>query len=159
MKLSTLVKSMTLASSLVLSSLSFAADVGMNADANDLAISGYDTVAYFTEGSPVKGKGKYSATHNGAIFHFASAKNRDLFKANPDHYAPQYGGYCAMGVALSKKFDVDPKAWRIVDNKLYLNLNKDVQKKWATDIPGHLAESERNWNGIQAVSADVLSEE
>jgi YHS domain-containing protein len=159
MKLSVLVKSVTLASSLVLSSLSFAVDVGVNADANDLAISGYDTVAYFTKGSPVKGKGKFSATYKGAIYHFATAENRDLFKSDPEHYAPQYGGYCAMGVALSQKFDVDPKAWRIVDNKLYLNLNKDVQKKWATDIPGHLSESERNWNGIEAVSAKVLSDE
>ena len=159
MEFSTIFKSVALASSIAFSGLSMAADVGVNASENDLAIKGYDAVSYFTKGKPTKGRNKYTTTYKGAIYQFSSASNRDRFKDSPDQYAPQYGGYCAMGVALSQKLDTDPSAWRIVDDKLYLNLNKDVQSKWVTDIPGYLESSERNWNGIEAVSADVLADE
>lgn len=159
MKINTALKSLTAAAAIAISSMSFAADVGINANQNDLAIGGYDAVSYFKKGKPSKGKGKYTATHKGAIYHFTSTSNRDLFKASPEKYAPQFGGYCAMGVALNKKLDVDPYAWRIVDNKLYLNLNKDVQKKWASDIDGNLQSAYRNWNGIRTVSAEVLADE
>lgn len=159
MKLSNLVKSLGLASALVFSSLSFAADVGINANANDIAIHGYDPVSYFTMKKPTMGKGMYSATYKGAIYQFSSEKNRDLFRANPAAYAPQFGGYCAMGVALNQKLDVDPTAWYIKGDKLYLNLNKDVQKKWMEDVPGNLKTAFRNWNGIEAVPANVLADE
>ena len=99
----------------------FAADIDMNADANDVAISGYDPVAYFSDSEATKGSAEYTATYKNAIYHFSSAENRDLFRADPGAYAPQYGGYCAFGVTMEKKFDVDPEAWKIVDNKLYLN--------------------------------------
>lgn len=159
MKFNRVLKTLTAASAIAMSSLTFAADIGVNADKNDLAISGYDAVSYFKKGKPSKGSSKYTATHKGAIFHFSSASNRDLFKASPEKYAPQFGGYCAMGVALNKKLDVDPYAWKIVDNKLYLNLNKDVQKKWSSDIDGNLTTAYRNWNGIRTVDAEVLAEE
>ena len=159
MKLVKLIKSAILASAVVFSGFTFAADVGVNATENDLAIHGYDPVAYFTKGKPTKGNSKYTATHKGAIYQFSSAKNRDNFKQDPEQYAPQFGGFCAMGVAMNRKFDVDPTAWYIEDNKLYLNLNKDVQKKWLEDVPGNLETAFRNWNGIQAVPDQVLADE
>lgn len=143
-------KTLAAASALVLSSLSFASSI--NIGDNDLAIHGYDPVAYFTDNKAVEGDAKYTATHNGAIYRFSSAKNRDLFKADADHYAPQYGGYCAYGVAVDKKFDIDPQAFHIENDKLYLNLNKKVQKLWSKDIPGYIKTADREWSGIQNLS-------
>lgn len=152
----TTLKTLLAGSILLASSLSFAADIDMNADANDLAIKGYDPVSYFTMSNPKMGKASYTATYKGGIYRFSSEENRDMFKANPAKYAPQYGGFCAFGVAMEKKFDTDPLAWKIVDNKLYLNLNKDVQKKWLTDVPGYLGQSNDNWGDIKNVAADEL---
>mgnify|MGYP000671533518 CR=1 FL=1 len=156
MKFSTLIKSTFATSALLASSLSFASNIEVNANGNDLAIKGYDTVSYFTKGAPTKGSDEFTAAYNGAIYQFSSAHNRDLFQSQPSKYAPQYGGYCAFGVAMEKKFDTDPLAWKIVDNKLYLNLNKDVQKKWLTDVPGYLNLSSENWTDIKSVAADQL---
>ena len=156
MKFSSLIKSTILTSSLLLSSLSFAANIEVNGNENDLAIKGYDTVSYFTKGEPKMGSDKYTSAYNGAIYHFASAENRDLFKASPSKYAPQYGGFCAMGVAMNQKFDTDPTAWHIRGDKLYLNLNKDVQKRWLTDVPGHLEISQVNWKDIKGLTKEQI---
>ena len=139
-----------LAGALLFSSLSFASAV--NTGDNDVAIHGYDPVAYFTMNKPIEGKAKYTATYDGAIYRFASAENRDLFKSNTAKYAPQYGGYCAMGVALNKKLDVDPSAFYIADDKLYLNYNADVQKKWLQDVPANVHTADRVWDGIENLS-------
>ena len=152
-----LTKTLSFASALLFSSLTFAAS--SNIGANDVAIHGYDPVAYFTSNKPVEGSAKYTATHDGAIYRLSSKKNRDLFKADADRYAPQFGGYCAMGVVLNKKLDVDPKAFYIADNKLYLNLNKDVQKKWLSDVSGHVKGAERIWSGIEDLPVDVVNAE
>ena len=143
-------------STLLVSSLSFAANIEVNTNANDLALKGYDTVSYFTKGTPTKGSDKYSAAYNGAIYHFSSAENRDLFKSEPSKYAPQYGGFCAFGVTMNRKFDTDPTAWHIRDNKLYLNLNKDVQKKWSTDIPGYIATAQVQWIDIKGLTEEQI---
>jgi len=150
------IRSIFVGSMLVVSSLSFAADIDMNADENDLAIKGYDPVSYFSMSSPKLGTSKYTATYKGAIYRFSSEENRNTFKQNPDKFVPQYGGYCAFGVAMEKKFDTDPLAWRVVDGKLYLNLNKDVQKKWLTDVPGYLSQSNENWTAIKGIAVDKL---
>jgi YHS domain-containing protein len=152
MKFSTLVKSTFVSTALLASSLSFAANIEVNANSNDIAISGYDTVSYFTKGEPTKGSNEFTATYNGAIYQFASADNRDLFKATPSKYAPQYGGFCAMGVALNKKLETDPTAWHIRGEKLYLNYNKAVQKKWNTDIPGYIETAQVNWTDIKGLT-------
>ncbi|MBN7819809.1 YHS domain-containing protein [Bowmanella sp. Y26] len=157
MKLTNITKALFLAAGMATSTLSFAADIGMNADANDIAIKGYDTVAYFTKGKAVQGSNKFTATHKGAIYHFSSAENRDLFRSAPERYAPQFGGYCAMGVALEKKLDTDPTAFKVVDGKLYLNLNKTVQQKWMTDIPGYINSAENIWVDIKRKDAEVLN--
>ena len=115
----------------------------------NLAIDGYDPVAYFTESKPVKGSRDFTTDWNGATYRFASAANRDLFIADPAKYAPQYGGYCAYGVAQDTLAPIEPDAWSIVDGKLYLNYDKDIQKKWTADIPGYLQKAEKNWAGLQ----------
>jgi YHS domain-containing protein len=156
MKLSTFVKSTFITTALLASSLTFAANIEVNANSNDIAISGYDTVSYFTKGTPTKGSNDYTAAYNGAIYQFSSASNRDLFKADPSKYAPQYGGFCAMGVALNKKLDTDPTAWHIRGDKLYLNYNKSVQKKWNTDIPGYIETAQVNWVDIKGLTEEQI---
>ncbi len=137
-------------------SAAFAGHAAINTDDNDLAIKGYDPVAYFTDKKATKGKAKYTAAHDGAIYHFASAKNRDLFRANADKYAPQYGGFCAFGVTKNRKFSADPEAWRVVDGKLYLNLNKKVQSIWLEDVPGNIETSEEIWPEIKGTTDAYL---
>lgn len=113
------------------------------------AVSGYDTVAFFTRGKPVKGSSDHKVEYLGAVWHFSSAKNKELFESDPDKYRPQYGGYCAWAVAENKaKAPGNVKYWKIVDEKLYLNYNDDVQKKWLLDIPGFIARADVIWPEI-----------
>ncbi|TQV76098.1 YHS domain-containing (seleno)protein [Denitrobaculum tricleocarpae] len=116
------------------------------------AVHGYDVVAYFTQDKPVVGDDRFTASHEGANYRFASAENRDLFTADPAKYAPKYGGYCAFGAAMGRKFDGDPNAWAIVDGELYLNLNKKVQARWKENIPGFIKGSENNWPLIRSIA-------
>ena len=104
-----------------------------------VAIRGYDTVAYFTDGKPEKGKEEFSTEWTGATWRFASQEHLDLFVADPEKYAPQYGGYCAYGVAQDSLVKIEPDLWTIVDDKLYLNYNEELNKKWKADIPGFIA--------------------
>lgn len=112
------------------------------------AIKGYDPVAYFTEGGPAKGKSAHSHEWMGATWYFASGENRELFAADPEQYAPQYGGYCAYAVSQGYTAKIDPDAWKIVDDKLYLNFSLKVQKIWEEDIPGYIAKADINWPQI-----------
>ena len=112
-------------------------------------ISGYDPVAYFTDGKAMKGSGYHVTEYNGVTYTFASRNHKELFQRNPEKYVPAYGGYCAYGVAVGKKFVSDPEAWKVVDGTLYLNLDKDIQGKWAKDIPGYIQKSEANWKNIK----------
>ena len=116
---------------------------------NDRAVSGYDTVAYFTQGKPVKGSKKFKTEYMDAEWRFSSQENLDLFLGDPAKYAPQYGGYCAwaMGGAENgtRGFTAsgDPEVWRVVDGKLYLNYDKKVSEKWVVDIPGFIEKADR----------------
>ncbi|MEO0573961.1 MAG: YHS domain-containing (seleno)protein [Pseudomonadota bacterium] len=112
------------------------------------ALSGYDTVAYFTDGKPVKGSKKFSTKHNGAKWLFASAANRDAFVANPEKYAPQYGGYCAWAVSQGYTASGDPTVWAIVDDKLYVNYNDDVGATWRKDPVGFIKLADTNWPNV-----------
>ena len=109
------------------------------------AIDGTDPVAYFTEGRPVEGSSDFKHEWNGATWRFKNAENRDLFAANPEKYAPQYGGYCAWAVSQGYTASTDPEAWKIVDGKLYLNYSKDVQATWERDVPGNISKADGNW--------------
>jgi YHS domain-containing protein len=134
------------------SSMSMMTPTLVNTNKDGLAIHGYDPVAYFTAGAPTKGVSTFSTTWNGATYHFASAANRDAFVAKPDTYAPQYGGYCAMGIAGGGKYDVDPDAWRVENGKLYLNKDKRTQTMWLRDVPGNIVKADTKWPGVVAAS-------
>ena len=112
------------------------------------AINGYDAVAYFTESKPVRGSDDFVSDWNGATWRFASAENKATFDADPEAYAPQYGGYCAYAVANGYTAKTDPDAWSVVDNKLYLNFNKSVRTRWLADVPGHIAAGDANWPAV-----------
>lgn len=112
---------------------------------SSLAVGGYDPVAYFTESKPVEGRSAYELKWNGATWRFSSAENLAAFEADPEAYAPRYGGYCAWAVSQGYTASGDPAAWRIVDGKLYLNYNRAIQRRWEKDIPGNIAKADANW--------------
>jgi len=116
-----------------------------NKDEKGIAIKGYDAVAYFEQSAPVKGSPKFTYQWMEATWLFASAQNRDRFAANPQRYAPQYGGYCSYAVSQGHTAPIDPEAWHVVDGKLYLNYSKDVQKKWEEDRAGYIHKADQNW--------------
>lgn len=133
-------------------------------DGAGYAVSGYDVVAYqglsqAPVGQPqplaVKGSPDYKADYNGATWLFATAANRDAFLADPARYAPAYDGHCAYGVSKGGKVPGNPNLWRIVDGKLYLNINKQVVGFWEADIPGAVAGAEQNWPGLEPAPAST----
>lgn len=112
---------------------------------NNIAINGYDAVAYFKEHKPVKGTKNYLFEENGVNWYFSSQANLDSFKTNPEKFMPQFGGYCAYGLSQGHKAPTDPDAWTIVDDKLYLNYNKDVQKLWKQNQSELIKTAENKW--------------
>jgi YHS domain-containing protein len=119
-------------------------------------IGGYDAVAYFTEGKPTRGNGHHVTVFDGVTYLFASEDNKKKFEANRQKYLPAYGGYCAFGVTEEKKFATDPEAWKIVDGKLYLNLDKDVQAEWEKDVSGNIRKADSIWPRIKDTPASDL---
>ena len=109
------------------------------------AVSGYDAVAYFTEGKPVKGSKKFQTEYMDTKWRFSSQENLDKFLADPTRYAPQYGGYCAWAMAGGYKASGDPDQWKIVDGKLYLNYDAKIKAKWEVDIPGFIEKADVNY--------------
>jgi YHS domain-containing protein len=130
---------------LLLSAPAAAKDPVYTGTLSNLAVSGYDPVAYFTEGKAVEGSAAFEHNWNGATWRFANAKNLEVFKADPEAYAPQYGGYCAWAVSQGYTASSDPNAWRIVGKKLYLNYNREVQKMWEKDAVGNIVKADKNW--------------
>jgi hypothetical protein len=118
-----------------------------------IALGGYDMVAYFTEGRPVKGSPSFTHAWEQTTWHFASAAHRDAFAADPLKYAPQFGGFCAYGVSRGYAVDIDPNAWTIVDGRLYLNYSKSVQRTWDKDRATYIQKAEANWPAIAAKQA------
>ena len=130
----------------------------INVDSNDVAIRGYDPVAYFTDGKAIKGSTNFEYVWQGAHWRFASDAHRDLFRADPERYAPRYGGYCSMGLAMGEYSDTDPEAWTIVNGKLYLNKAKWVRDIWRKGAKAYIVTSEINWKknrGKLRVSDDL----
>ena len=109
------------------------------------AIGGYDVVAYFTEGRPVKGDIRFSVMWKGAVWLFASNAHRELFEANPRAFAPRYGGYCAYGMAKGHAVSSEPEAWFIRDGRLYLVHNAQIGDRWKADPAGNIAMANANW--------------
>lgn len=114
----------------------------------EVAIRGYDTVAYFADGKPVPGKPEFATEYEGAKWQFASQDHLDKFKAEPAKYAPQYGGYCAYGVATDHLVKIEPDQWSIVDGKLYLNYDADVSKKWKKDPAGYIKTADGKFDSL-----------
>ena len=114
-----------------------------------VAIHGHDAVAYLTDDAAVMGSDQFTAGHQGATYKFASAANRDRFITDPQEYLPAYGGYCAYAVSKGATADIDPEAFTVYDDKLYLNYSKAVRETWRQDIPGNIAKADANWPKLQ----------
>ena len=115
---------------------------------SNVGVSGYDVVAYFTDGRPVLGAAQFKTTHEGVEYRFASAEHLAAFRASPARYLPQYGGYCAWAVSQNYTASANPNNWRIVDGRLYLNYNDEIQRRWEQDIPGRIRDANSNWPGV-----------
>ena len=110
-----------------------------------VAIRGYDTVAYFQVGKALKGSESFTFQWHNLTWYFLTGENRDLFKASPEKFAPQYDGYCAWAMTESRKAVTDPEVWTIVNGKLYLNCSMAAYEKWSKDIPGNIKKADTNW--------------
>jgi YHS domain-containing protein len=124
--------------------------VASNALAGEYAFStvgvgGYDVVAYHTQNKALRGTGFHAARYEGVTYLFASKANHDTFLANPGRYLPEFGGYCAFGASVGKKIYADPTVWKLVDGKLYLNVDSKIQKKFEGDLRGNLDKAYANW--------------
>jgi hypothetical protein len=117
----------------------------VNVTPEGVAIKGYDPLAYFTSKRPERGSAKFELLWKGAKWRFVSAERRDLFRSDPEKYAPKYGGYCAYAVSQGKVADIDPDSWTIFEGRLYLNLNKDVQRLWEKDMREYIRKADENW--------------
>ena len=117
-----------------------------------VAISGYDPVAYFAEMKPVKGLAEFHSEYQGSTFYFSTATNRDRFTLQPDKFAPQYGGYCAFGMAKGYKAVIDPAAFTVVEDKLYLNYSESVRSQWKLDVPGYILKANANWPDVKRLT-------
>ena len=113
------------------------------------AVQGYDVVSYQTGKRPIRGNGHFVAVYDNATYQFSSADNQKLFESNPEKYVPAYGGYCAFGASVGKKFIGDPEVWRIVNGKLYLNLDTQIQAQWLKDVPGRIKSADAKWLSIK----------
>jgi YHS domain-containing protein len=142
-KMKNLIKS--IAAVALLSVSAYAGDLVNVSGASKAAVSGYDTVAFFTDAKPVNGSPFISAEYQGATYFFASEEHKALFTAHPEKYVPQCGGFCAYGVGLGKLFPVDINTWQVRDGKLYLNLNDGILKKFNADFDGNVAKADKNW--------------
>jgi YHS domain-containing protein len=110
-----------------------------------VALRGYDPVAYVTDGRPTKGTSDYKYEYKGSTFQFATEANRRSFIHDPAKYAPQFGGFCALGAANGYKVSTQPDAFAVVDGKLYLNHDVNVLELWKMDVPGNITKAKRNW--------------
>ena len=115
----------------------------------DVAIKGYDSVAFFKAGKAVRGNSAFSYNWHGKTWYFADKKNRALFADNPEKYAPQYDGYCAWAMTESRKAHTDPEVWKVVNGRLFLNCSRSAYEKWSRDIPGNIEKADKNWSKMQ----------
>lgn len=138
-------KARSVVAGILLSMSAFATNAGDFNESGGIAIKGHDPVAFFKDSKPVRGKDDLRFEYKGSTFVFANAENRAAFAANPEKYAPQYGGYCAFGTARGYKADIDPAAFTVVDGRLYLNYNAQVQKEWSADTARFIRQADERW--------------
>lgn len=127
-------------------------------DGTGYAVSGYDVVAYhgLAQSAPaVPGRADITAKYNGSLFAFSSQKNRELFQSNPAKYAPQFDGHCAYGVARGGKVPANPNLWRIVDDKLYLNITRNVAGFWRSDVASNISQGNSSWGALESRPAST----
>ncbi len=139
----------SLAATPLLTTAAFAAKPEVFA-VDGIAIRGTDPVAYFKKSMPVAGSSAYETMWSGATWRFESAENLADFEANPEAFAPKYGGYCAYAVSKGGTATTDPDAWTIHEDRLYLNFNLTVRNIWSEDIPGNVSKADANWPGVLA---------
>ena len=120
----------------------------VNVDTAGVGFTGYDPVAYFTVKQPTLGKAMYTHSFEGATYRFASKETWKI-QSESGHVRTTIRRFLRHGRGFEKKLDGDPQAWRVVDNKLYLNVNKDIQKKWLEDVPGNIAKAGKTWPEIK----------
>lgn len=134
----------------LLAANAFAVDAIFTPWTSNLAIRGYDPVAYFLEDKAVEGRSSFEYEWKEATWRFSNAENMNLFTSNPEDYAPQYGGYCAYAVANGSTASVDPTQFTIIDGKLYLNYSRSVKQKWLVNTSDFIAKADQNWPGLLA---------
>jgi len=127
-----------------LATLAPAAEV-VNIDKNGLALQGYDPVAYFTDGKPVKGSPAFTASYKGATYQFASAEHREMFSQSPAKYEPQFGGFCGYAASINKLAVIDPSYFQVLHDRLILQHNKKAWDLWHQDVEGNLKKADSNW--------------
>ncbi|MEM7048449.1 MAG: YHS domain-containing (seleno)protein [Acidobacteriota bacterium] len=129
---------------------------GLTSAGAPLAIHGFDAVAYHQEGESRRGLAKHQTKWQGAVYRFTSKANLETFESDPQRYAPAFGGFCAYGVSVGKKFDGDPEVFKIVDGRLYFNLNPEIQATWEKSLERNLRKAEKQWQKIASVAVDEL---
>ena len=134
---------------LALASLSANVFAVNNTAASLTGVQGYDLVSYHTSKRPIRGNGHFIGNYNDVTYLFANQKNLTEFNKNPQKYIPAYGGYCAFGASVGKKFVGDPEVWRLVNDKLYLNLDTRIQEQWLKDVDGRIKSANKNWRSIK----------
>ena len=140
---------------MILLTAMIAAAMAMNAQKAEIfnkggqAINGYDPVAYFLQGKPVKGVQNLSYQWKDATWYFSSQQNLEAFRTAPEKYAPQYGGYCAYGLSDGHKASTEPDAWTIVNGKLYLNYNTNVRSEWSRNREERIKKADGYWPQIK----------
>ena len=121
-----------------------------------VALSGYDVVSYFTRGKAEKGSEQHAYMYKGATYYFSSDEQQKMFIAAPEKYLPQYDGYCAYGVTVGRKLEASPEAWKIVNGKLYLNLNREFLADWSKNVEQSITEGDDQWELIKDIPASEL---
>ncbi len=116
----------------------------------NLAVEGFDAVAYFTENRAVKGSKEFEMNWKGANWRFSSEANLSAFREDPERYAPQYGGYCAWAVSQNDTAGIDPTQFTVHNGKLYLNYNEKISARWQADRDGFIREADRYWPRLLA---------
>ncbi len=121
-----------------------------------MGVQGYDLVSYRNGKKPIPGNGNLLSTHKGVTYLFANQANKEAFDESAEKFVPAYGGYCAFGVSVKKKFIGDPTVWKVVNDRLYLNLDTGIQEMWLADVPGKIAQADNNWEAIENKSPSDL---